>query len=270
MDSFGGVQIQGVATCLFLCMNTCGLLYGAMQSSEECLFRENIEQDNYNTYSSVRHSNSRKTLYLALDGRGSSRKVQITAARQKRQQQLAAGGGGSYSNASLGKLSTYARVLTRTVSTDRVEDLVKRLLINRQRQQLLNISDSFESDRSVDSGLAFRHHGYHHLCPVKPSFVTPSPTPGRTPVSRCPKKAKTPIRKKRKKKCSDEEDPDKCKREKRKKMQQKKKGGNNNMKAPGPKRKKQRGLLASRQTNRTTTVSVSAVPTIESSSIASD
>lgn len=76
---------------------------------DECIFNEMIEQSYYNTYSSARYSNHRRTMYLALNRRGQPRKVQI-----RNQQQL-------------GKLSIYARVLTQPVSPERVEDLIGRL-----------------------------------------------------------------------------------------------------------------------------------------------
>lgn len=76
---------------------------------DECIFNEMIEQHHYNTYSSVSYSNARKTLYIALNRWGQPRRVQIRAKQQ------------------LGKLSTYARVLTKTVSLERVEDLLTRI-----------------------------------------------------------------------------------------------------------------------------------------------
>lgn len=72
---------------------------------DECVFNETIEQHNYNTYSSTKYSNERRTLYLALNRRGQPRKVLLRAHQQ------------------LGRLSSYTRVLTRTVSSERVEEL---------------------------------------------------------------------------------------------------------------------------------------------------
>lgn len=96
----GQIKIQGVATCQYLCMSSCGLLYGSKEFSEECVFNETITQNNFNTYSSRKYSNRRKTLYLALNQRGKSRKLVIKAPHQA------------------GKLSSYMRVLTRNVSPD--------------------------------------------------------------------------------------------------------------------------------------------------------
>ncbi|KAJ8914780.1 hypothetical protein NQ315_013283 [Exocentrus adspersus] len=67
---------------------------------DECVFNETIEQTNYNTYSSTKYSNDKRTFYLALNRRGQPRKVVVRARNQ------------------LGKLSSYTRVLTRNVAPE--------------------------------------------------------------------------------------------------------------------------------------------------------
>uniref|UniRef100_A0A1B6L5E3 Fibroblast growth factor n=1 Tax=Graphocephala atropunctata TaxID=36148 RepID=A0A1B6L5E3_9HEMI len=106
----GQVKIQGVATCIYLCMDSCGILYGSREFAEDCVFNEMIEQHHYNTYSSTKYSNHRRILYLALNRKGVPRRVQIKA------------------KSPLGKLSTYTRVLTQPVSAEEVEQLARRLL----------------------------------------------------------------------------------------------------------------------------------------------
>ncbi|XP_043484128.1 uncharacterized protein LOC122512401 isoform X2 [Leptopilina heterotoma] len=106
--SRGQLRIQGVATCLYLCMDSCGLLYGSHEYTEDCIFNETIEQHNYNTYSSVRWSTNQKTLYLGLNRYGEPRRVQAKGHN-------------------LGRLSAYSRVLTMVVSPDRVETLHRRM-----------------------------------------------------------------------------------------------------------------------------------------------
>ncbi|XP_049817088.1 probable WRKY transcription factor protein 1 [Aethina tumida] len=101
----GQMRIQGVATCQYLCMDSCGLLYGSLEFGDDCVFNETMEQHNYNTYSSTKYSNERKTLYLALNRRGQPRKVVLRARHQ------------------LGKLSSYTRALLRHVSLDRSEEI---------------------------------------------------------------------------------------------------------------------------------------------------
>ncbi|XP_017768896.1 PREDICTED: uncharacterized protein LOC108557033 [Nicrophorus vespilloides] len=101
----GQLKIQAVGTCQYLCMDACGLPYGSREFSDECVFNEMIEQHHYNTYSSTKYSNERKTFYLALNKRGLPRKV-LLRARQP-----------------LGRLSSFTRVLTRHVAPERVEEL---------------------------------------------------------------------------------------------------------------------------------------------------
>lgn len=96
----GQMKIQGIATCQYLCMASCGLLYGSKEYNDECVFNETITQSNYNTYSSRKYSNKKRTFYLALNRRGQSRKVVIRV------------------NHPAGKLSSYIRVLTRNVSPE--------------------------------------------------------------------------------------------------------------------------------------------------------
>lgn len=90
---------------------------------DECVFNETIEQHNYNTYSSTKYSNERRTLYLALNRRGQPRKVLLRAHQQ------------------LGRLSSYTRVLTRTVSPERVEELFHPM---RHRAHMCSSSSSSE------------------------------------------------------------------------------------------------------------------------------
>lgn len=68
-----------------------------------------MEEHHYNTYSSTYHSNARRTLYLALNRHGQTRKIQIPATR------------------GLGKLATYTKALTETVPHDRVEKVIERI-----------------------------------------------------------------------------------------------------------------------------------------------
>ncbi|XP_055547245.1 uncharacterized protein LOC129731363 [Wyeomyia smithii] len=121
----GQIRIQSVATCLFLCMDTCGTVYGSKDFTEDCVFNEQIEQHHYNTYSSTQHSNARRTLYLALNKTGQPRKIQIPV------------------NRTLGKLATYTKALTQTVAHDRVERLISRLFgANHVRHGLKQLCES--------------------------------------------------------------------------------------------------------------------------------
>ncbi|KAL0123683.1 hypothetical protein PUN28_005889 [Cardiocondyla obscurior] len=98
-----------MATCLFLCMDSCGGLYGSPNCTAGCVFNETLEQHNYNTYSSVYWSTTNRTLYLGLDRYGHPKKVQAKGHN-------------------LGRLSANARVLTQVAPSDRVENLQKRIM----------------------------------------------------------------------------------------------------------------------------------------------
>ncbi|KAM9709708.1 fibroblast growth factor 4A-like [Menidia menidia] len=67
----GVVGIRGVRSGLYLCMKGKGLAYGAEQFSDECLFRENLEENHYNTYLSYSHPG----YYLALSRKGQLRRA---------------------------------------------------------------------------------------------------------------------------------------------------------------------------------------------------
>ncbi|XP_074551416.1 fibroblast growth factor 4A-like [Halichoeres trimaculatus] len=66
----GVVGIRGVKSGLYLCMKEDGLAYGAEKFSDDCLLKENLEENHYTTYSSVSHPG----LYLALSPKGELKK----------------------------------------------------------------------------------------------------------------------------------------------------------------------------------------------------
>ncbi|XP_034550120.1 fibroblast growth factor 4A [Notolabrus celidotus] len=66
----GVVGIRGVKSGLYLCMKADGLAYGAEKFSDDCLLKENLEENHYTTYSSVSHPG----IYLALSSKGQLRR----------------------------------------------------------------------------------------------------------------------------------------------------------------------------------------------------
>ncbi|KAF7657460.1 hypothetical protein LDENG_00026600, partial [Lucifuga dentata] len=64
------VGIRGVHSGMFLCMSNTGTAYAAEQFSDECLFKENLEENLYTTYASLPHPAN----YLALSHRGEVKK----------------------------------------------------------------------------------------------------------------------------------------------------------------------------------------------------
>uniref|UniRef100_A0A1I8M510 Fibroblast growth factor n=1 Tax=Musca domestica TaxID=7370 RepID=A0A1I8M510_MUSDO len=121
----GRIKVQGVATCLYLCMDPCGAVYGSKEFTDDCVFNENMEQHNYNTYSSTYNSNSRRKYYLALNRHGEPRKLQIPPTR------------------SLGKLATYTNAITEAVPQERVEQLIaKNFGANRIKHGIRQLCDT--------------------------------------------------------------------------------------------------------------------------------
>ncbi|XP_067265585.1 fibroblast growth factor 4A isoform X1 [Chanodichthys erythropterus] len=66
----GVVGIRGVKSELYLCMNQEGIAHGMKKFSNECLFKERMEENHYNTYSSLIYTG----FFLALSPQGQLRK----------------------------------------------------------------------------------------------------------------------------------------------------------------------------------------------------
>ncbi|KAL4609097.1 hypothetical protein GN956_G24371 [Arapaima gigas] len=62
----GAVGIQGLQSGLYLCMSSDGTAHGSGRFTDDCLFRETLEENLYSTYASVSHPG----LYLALSRHG--------------------------------------------------------------------------------------------------------------------------------------------------------------------------------------------------------
>ncbi|XP_034660957.1 rho GTPase-activating protein gacF isoform X3 [Drosophila subobscura] len=127
----GRIKLQSVATCLYLCMDACGSVYGSLSDllqkdfTDDCVFNENMGLQNYNTYSSTYNSNPRRVYYLALNRHGEPRRTQIPASR------------------SLGKLTTYTNAITETVPQERVEQLIaKNFGANRIKHGVRQLCDT--------------------------------------------------------------------------------------------------------------------------------
>uniref|UniRef100_A0A1L8DJH2 Fibroblast growth factor n=2 Tax=Nyssomyia neivai TaxID=330878 RepID=A0A1L8DJH2_9DIPT len=121
----GKIKIQGVATCLYLCMDMCGGIYASRKFTDDCVFNETMEEHHYNAYSSTYNSNAQRVLYLAINRNGQPRRLWIPSTR------------------TLGNLTKHTNSLTHFVEPKRVEDLVARIFgQNHVRHGLKQLCDS--------------------------------------------------------------------------------------------------------------------------------
>uniref|UniRef100_S4RK08 Fibroblast growth factor n=1 Tax=Petromyzon marinus TaxID=7757 RepID=S4RK08_PETMA len=70
----GVVALKGVHSGYFLAMNKKGKVYSTKDYSDDCKFKERIEENGYNTYAAVKWKRNGKQMFVALNGKGSPRR----------------------------------------------------------------------------------------------------------------------------------------------------------------------------------------------------
>ena len=93
--------------------------------TNDCVFNESMQEHFHNAYASTHHSNSKRTLYLALDRFGAQRKIIIPT------------------NRPLGKLASYTKSLTQPVDHQLVDRLMTKLFgDNHSRHSLRQLCEA--------------------------------------------------------------------------------------------------------------------------------
>uniref|UniRef100_UPI00358F5320 fibroblast growth factor 10-like n=1 Tax=Myxine glutinosa TaxID=7769 RepID=UPI00358F5320 len=72
--NIGVVAIKGVHSNFYLAMNKKGKLHSTKNYSENCKFKERIEENGYNTYAAMKWKRKGKQMFVALNGKGSPRR----------------------------------------------------------------------------------------------------------------------------------------------------------------------------------------------------
>ncbi|XP_078509190.1 fibroblast growth factor 1 [Lissotriton helveticus] len=80
-ESVGEVYIKSLETGQYLAMDSNGRLYASQSPSEECLFLERLEENNYNTYKSKMHAD--KDWFVAIKKNGKTKPGSRTHFGQK-------------------------------------------------------------------------------------------------------------------------------------------------------------------------------------------
>ncbi|XP_005998372.1 fibroblast growth factor 7 [Latimeria chalumnae] len=79
----GIVAIKGVESEYFLAMDESGKVYGKKVCNEDCNFKELIQENHYNTYTSAKWTHKGKEMFVALSIKGNPKKGSKTKKERK-------------------------------------------------------------------------------------------------------------------------------------------------------------------------------------------
>ncbi|XP_040434737.1 LOW QUALITY PROTEIN: fibroblast growth factor 10-like [Falco naumanni] len=74
----GVVAVKSIKSNYYLAMNKKGKVYGSKEFNSDCKLKERIEENGYNTYASLNWKHNGRQMFVALSGRGATKKGQKT------------------------------------------------------------------------------------------------------------------------------------------------------------------------------------------------
>ncbi|KAH1169332.1 fibroblast growth factor 10 [Mauremys mutica] len=74
----GVVAVKSINSNYYLAMNKKGKVYGSKEFNSDCKLKERIEENGYNTYASLNWKHNGRQMFVALNGRGATKRGQKT------------------------------------------------------------------------------------------------------------------------------------------------------------------------------------------------
>uniref|UniRef100_A0A8D0H9G2 Fibroblast growth factor n=1 Tax=Sphenodon punctatus TaxID=8508 RepID=A0A8D0H9G2_SPHPU len=74
----GVVAVKSINSNYYLAMNKRGKVYGSKEFNSDCKLKERIEENGYNTYASLNWKHNGRQMFVALNGRGATKRGQKT------------------------------------------------------------------------------------------------------------------------------------------------------------------------------------------------
>ncbi|KYO29071.1 fibroblast growth factor 10 [Alligator mississippiensis] len=74
----GVVAVKSINSNYYLAMNKKGKVYGSKEFNSDCKLKERIEENGYNTYASLNWKHNGRQMFVALNGKGATKRGQKT------------------------------------------------------------------------------------------------------------------------------------------------------------------------------------------------